>query len=60
MSSRSEIRFNFNQALAQASELDSLADRLEQLENKTENSMQTLSAAWKGQNATALDRKSVV
>lgn len=53
MSSRSEIRFNFNQALAQASELDSLADRLEQLENKTENSMQTLSAAWKGQNATA-------
>ena len=57
MSSRSEIRFNFNQALAQASELDSLADRLEQLENKTENSMQTLSAAWKGQNATAFLRK---
>ena len=59
MSSRSEIRFNFNQALAQASELDSLADRLEQLENKTENSMQTLSAAWKGQNATAFLRKEV-
>ena len=34
-----------------------MADRLEQLENKTENSMQTLSAAWKGQNATAFLRK---
>lgn len=57
MSSRSEIRFNFNQALAQASELDSVADHLEQLDRKTENSMQTLSAAWKGQNATAFLKK---
>ena len=58
MSSRSEIRFNFRQALAQASELDGVADRLERLADKTmEGSMQTLSGAWKGQNATAFLRK---
>lgn len=58
MSSRSEIRFNFRQALNQADRLDNLADRLDRLSGKTmESSMQTLSAAWKGENATAFLRK---
>lgn len=58
MSTRSEIRFNFRQALAQADELDGVADRLEKLSGKTmEGSMQTLASAWKGQNATAFLRK---
>ncbi|MDO5415632.1 MAG: WXG100 family type VII secretion target [Lachnospiraceae bacterium] len=58
MSTRSEIRFNFRQALAQADELDGVAERLERLSGKTmESSMQTLASAWKGQNATAFLRK---
>lgn len=58
MSSRSEIRFNFRQALNQADKLDDVADRLERLSGRTlENSMQTLSAAWKGENAAAFLNK---
>ncbi|MDO4329650.1 MAG: WXG100 family type VII secretion target [Lachnospiraceae bacterium] len=58
MSTRSEIRFNFRQALSQADELDDVADRLERLSGKTmESSMQNLAAAWKGQNATAFLKK---
>ena len=58
MSSRSEIRFNFRQALAQADRLDALADRLGKITGKTmENSMQMLTRAWKGDNANAFLRK---
>ncbi|MDO5348963.1 MAG: WXG100 family type VII secretion target [Lachnospiraceae bacterium] len=58
MSTRSEIRFNFRQALSQADELDGVADRLERLSGKTmESSMQKLAAAWKGQNAAAFLKK---
>lgn len=58
MSSRSEIRFNFRQALSQADDLDDLADRLGNLSGKTmESSMQMLAQAWKGENATAFLKK---
>ncbi len=58
MSSRSEIRFNFKQALAQADRLDDVADKLDRLSKDTmENSMQTLASAWSGDNATAFLRK---
>lgn len=53
MSSRSEIRINFMQAIHQAEQLESVADRLNKLaRNKMESSMRNLSNAWKGQNAT--------
>lgn len=58
MSSRSEIRFNFKQALAQADRLDDAADKLDRLSRNTmEQSMETLASAWKGENATAFLRK---
>ena len=61
MSSRSEIRFNFRQALSQADDLDDLADRLVKLYGTTmENSMQLLAQAWKGENATAFLNKETI
>lgn len=56
--SRSEIRFNYNNAKRQAQQLDAVAERLERLSLKTmESSMQSLTSAWKGNNATAYLRK---
>lgn len=58
MNSRTEIRFNFQQALAQADKLDAVADRLKRVAEVTlENAMQTLSSGWKGENATIFLRK---
>lgn len=58
MSSRSEIRFNFRQALNQADKLDAVADRLGNIsKNSMEQSMQGLAAAWKGENAAAFLKK---
>lgn len=52
MSSKSEIRINFRQAIHQAEQLESVADRLDKLaKNKMESSMRSLSNAWKGHNA---------
>lgn len=61
MSSRTEIRFNFKQALSQADKLDSVAERLERVSAKSiENSMQVLTSAWKGNNASAFLKKETV
>lgn len=58
MSSRSEIRFNFNQAKEQAKQLDEIAAKIEKLSTQTmENNMRTLSANWAGDNATAFLKK---
>lgn len=58
MSSRSEIRIDFEQALRQADKLDEIARKLDRIsKNSMENSMQTLSSAWKGANAAAFLRK---
>lgn len=54
MASKATIVFNFNQAKQQADKLDALADNLSNM-SSTEFSaiMQTVSANWKGENATA-------
>ena len=58
MRSSGEIRFNYRLALSQASQLERLAERAERLsKQKMEPSMQSLSAAWKGESATAFLKK---
>lgn len=58
MSNIGEIRFNYRLALAQATQLEGLAERAERLsKQKMEPTMQSLSAAWKGENATAFLKK---
>ncbi|MCC8164071.1 MAG: WXG100 family type VII secretion target [Lachnospiraceae bacterium] len=54
MKTASEIRFNYNQALARASELEEIASGMKTLANKElADSMRNLSAAWQGDSATA-------
>ena len=58
MSSRAEIRIDFQQAIKQADKLDEIATKLERIsKNSMEESMQNLSAAWKGENASAFLKK---
>lgn len=58
MSSRAEIRIDFQQAMRQADRLDEIAKKLERVsKNSMEDSMQNLSSAWKGNNASAFLRK---
>ena len=58
MSSRWEIRMDFQQAMNQARRLDEIADRLEKVAKKfMEQSMQNLASAWKGTNASAFLHK---
>ena len=58
MSSRWEIRMDFQQAMNQARRLDEIADRLEKVAKKSmEQSMQNLASAWKGTNASAFLQK---
>lgn len=53
MASRSEIEFDFDQAKKQAKRIDEIADDLSNLsKSKLENTLSTLSANWKGQNAS--------
>ncbi len=54
MKTASEIRFNYNQALARAEELETIASEMKSLANKElADSMQNLSTAWQGGSATA-------
>jgi|AATE01.1.fsa_nt_gi uncharacterized protein YukE len=53
MASRQTIEFDFKKALGQADKIDAIAERLNRLSG-TEfgNTMQNLSAGWKGENAS--------
>lgn len=60
MSTRSEIRFNFRTAIKQAERLEASAAQLKKLaKTSLENSLNTLSGSWKGENANAYVRKGV-
>ena len=53
MATRGEIEFDFRKANDQAKKLDDIADRLKKLSaTDFENTLQTLSANWKGANAS--------
>lgn len=52
--SEATIYFNFEQAKRQANELDALANRLSKMATSDlDGAMQTVSANWKGSNASA-------
>ena len=53
MATRETIEFDFRKALGQADKIDTIADRLGRLSvTEFENTMQNLSAGWKGDNAS--------
>ena len=53
MSSRRTIEFDFRLAKQKANELDEIAENLQNLSNnKFNNTMQNLSASWKGESAS--------
>lgn len=53
MSSRRTIEFDFRLAKQKANELDEIAENLQNLSNnKLNNTMQNLSAGWKGESAS--------
>jgi len=53
MSSRRTIEFDFRLAKQKANELDEIAENLQNLSNhKFNNTMQNLSAGWKGESAS--------
>nr|WP_288827934.1 WXG100 family type VII secretion target [uncultured Clostridium sp.] len=53
MSSRKTIEFDFRLAKQKANELDEIAENLQNLSNnKFNNTMQNLSASWKGESAS--------
>lgn len=53
MATRATIEFNFRTALSQADKIDEIADNLRRL-SQTDfgNALQSLSAGWKGENAS--------
>lgn len=54
MASEATIRFNFQKALRQADQLDTIANNLSKLSSGDLNgTLQMVSANWKGQNASA-------
>ncbi len=54
MASASEIRFNFQQSLKRAEELEEVAEGLKRLaQGDLESAFQNLSLAWKGEAASA-------
>lgn len=60
MKSLTVIRMDFNKAIQQASELEDVAKRLRTLANNDlAGSLQSLSAAWKGEAANAYQNKGV-
>ena len=53
MATRSQIEFDFKKALGQADKIEGIADRLQKISRKElENSLQNLSAGWKGESAS--------
>jgi len=53
MSSRKTIEFDFRLVKQKANELDEIAENLQNLSNnKFNNTMQNLSASWKGESAS--------
>ena len=53
MATRETIEFDFRKALGQAEKIDTIADTLGRLSRtEFENTMQNLSAGWKGGNAS--------
>lgn len=53
MATRETIEFDFKKALGQADKINAIADRLGRLSGtEFENTMQNLSAGWKGDNAS--------
>lgn len=54
MASEATILFNFQKALAQADQLDTIANNLNKISSGDLNgTLQVVSANWKGQNASA-------
>lgn len=54
MKTTRQIQLNYRQALNQANTLDNLANQVDRVaKTDLENSMQSLSKGWKGDNATA-------
>ena len=59
MATRRRIEMDFKQAMAQADEVDEIADRLSDISNgQLGDTMQNLAAAWRGENATSYLGKS--
>ena len=53
MATRKEIEFDFQRAKEQAEKIDKIADRLRRIsQNDFGNSLQNLSAGWKGESAS--------
>lgn len=58
MATYSSIRFDFTQAKAEASRLESIADEMKRLANSNmENSLDCLSTGWQGESATLYLKK---
>lgn len=51
------IRFNYNEAMARAKELDDIAGELGQVQNELEEALQPLREGWKGDSAERYRRK---
>lgn len=60
MASKHEIEMNFEAAKRQADKLDNIADELDRLsKNRFNDTLQSVSAAWKGESATLYVNKGV-
>lgn len=58
MATRAKIEMDFKRAMQQADRIDAIAGNLKELSNsRFESSLQNLSAAWKGENASLYIRK---
>ncbi|HAL58447.1 MAG: hypothetical protein E7239_05280 [Sarcina sp.] len=58
MKTAGQISMNYREAIQQARDLDTLADKVRSTANdKVEQSMQVLSSGWKGNNASEFLRK---
>lgn len=51
------IRFNYQEAMARARELDSAADDLERTKRELDGALHQVSSGWKGDSATQYERK---
>jgi len=58
MKTSAQIKMNYQEAIRQAKELDTLAGKVRSTANqKVEQSMQVLASGWKGSNASEFLRK---
>ncbi len=57
MKTQQQIQFDHNLALSQAKQLENLSVEMESVTRSVNTAMQEVSAAWKGENASAYLRK---